>query len=415
MKPLLILWIYAILAVLDLAWGLYLSLLNYRNLGRAGDGLPEELHDAFSPDELTKAAAYSAARMRLSFVESPLGAILTLTIALSGLFGLYYGVVANIVVDGFFRGALFLGSILALSSLFGLPFSLYSTFVLEKRFGFNTTSLRTWCLDLLKSAVLGLILGFGLYYLFYRFMNAAGALWWLWAALAFSLVNLVLSFLYPLLIAPLFNKFSPLAAGSLSDRIGELGARLGFRFKGVYVMDGSKRSRHSNAYFTGFGASRRIVLYDTLLASMGEEEVLAVLAHEIGHWRKGHLAKGMALSIALSFAGFWILSLLAGYPPLYAAFGLPGPSTEALLLVFGLLSDPATFFLTPLLSAWSRRHEYEADRCAVENAGADALASALVKLNKENASNLHPHPLYSFWYYSHPTLVERLAAIRAKA
>ena len=406
-----ILIIYIALAGLDLVWGLFLTLLNYRNVERHKDAVPEGFHGTVTAEDHAKASAYSLAKMRLSFIEEPVVTVVTVAVAALGFFGYLDGLVGGLVAEPFLRGALFLGVVLLLSALVSAPSSLYSTFVLEKRFGFNTTSLKTWVLDTLKSAGISILIGLPLLWLLFAFMDGAGGLWWLWAALIFSVIELVLSVLYPLVIAPLFNKFTPLPEGSLAERIREMASRLGFRMGGIFVMDSSKRSRHSNAYFTGFGAAKRVVLYDTLVSTMGEDEVLAILGHEIGHEKKRHVVKMTAVSIVLSFIGFWLLSLLMAWPELYAAFGFAGPSKEAILLIYGLISGPATFFFTPLLSAWSRRHEYEADRYAAEASSAAALSSALLRLNHENASNLCPHPLYSFWYYSHPTLSERLAAL----
>jgi STE24 endopeptidase len=223
-----------------------------------------------------------------------------------------------------------------------------------------------------------------------------------------------MSILYPLLIAPLFNKFTPLPEGRLRDAIRDLAARLDFRTSGIFVMDGSRRSGHSNAYFTGIGRAKRIVLFDTLVNSMPEEELLSVLAHEIGHEKKRHVRKALAVSLVLSLAGFWVLSLLVPFLPLYQAFGLRAASSPAILVLLAFCSGPFTFLLTPLASLWSRKHEYEADRFAAQGVGSAAgMKSALLRLARENLSNLTPHPLYSFWHYSHPTIAERLAALEA--
>jgi STE24 endopeptidase len=403
---------YIALAVVDLAWGLFLTGLNYRSVARHSGDVPKELGAGVSAEEAAKSAEYSKARMRLSFVEGPVMAVIVLAAAAAGLFGLLGGVVDTLAVGAYWRGVVFLGVLILAQTLLATPFSIFSTFSLERRFGFNTTRVRTWLLDALKGAALSAALGLPLLYLLYAFIDGAGDLWWLIAAAVFSVIQLVLSILFPLVIAPMFNKFTPLPEGSLSTRIAELAGRLEFRVGGIFVMDGSKRSKHSNAYFTGLGRVKRIVLYDTLVSQMSEDEVLAVLAHEIGHEKKRHVLKMTAVSIALSFVAFWVLDLMMGWKALYAAFGFAGQSKHALLLILSLVSGPATFFLTPAFSAWSRKHEYAADAFAADAAGAAALGAALIRLNRENASNLWPHPLYSFWNYSHPTLVERLAAIR---
>ncbi len=412
MQPIAILATYVALAVLDLAWGLFLTVLNYSSVSRRGHQVPEELAASLSAEEVAKASAYSKAKMRMSFVAGPIMTAIVVAAAASGLFGLLDGVVAALALGAYWRGVLFLGVILVVQTILGIPISLYSTFSLERRFGFNTTKAGTWLFDMLKAALISVVLGLPLFYLLYAFIDGAGSLWWLWAAAIFSVINLALSLIYPLVIAPLFNKFTPLPEGSLSSRIADLAKRLEFRVSGIFVMDGSKRSRHSNAYFTGLGRVKRIVLFDTLVSQMSEEEILAVLAHEIGHEKKRHVLKGSIVSIALSFVAFWILDLFMDWGALYAAFGFVAPSKHALLLILALVTGPATFFLAPAFSAWSRKHEYEADAYSARAAGSEALASALVRLNRENASNLWPHPLYSAWYYSHPTLRERLAAIR---
>jgi STE24 endopeptidase len=406
-----ILWIYIAFAAADLVWGLFLTVLNYRNVRRNADSVPEPFRDKVTPEEHRKAAAYSLARMRLGFVSSPVVTALTLAAVVAGFFGLVELWIGGFVHREYLRGAAFLGAVGVLAGLVSLPFSLYSTFVLEKRFGFNTTTLKTWATDALKGLILSVVIGLPLLLLLFLFMDATGRLWWLWAFAALSLVNLGISVAYPLVIAPLFNKFSPLPEGSIAEKIRGLAERLDFKMSGIFVMDGSKRSKHSNAYFTGLGSTKRVVLFDTLVEQMSEEEILAVLAHEIGHEKKRHVLKGMALSLALSFVGFWVLSLLRHWVPLYPAFGFAGASKEALVFILGLASGPLTFFLAPAFSAWSRRHEYAADRFAAEAAGSEAMMSALLKLNRENASNLTPHPWYSFWYYSHPTLSERLRAL----
>ncbi len=225
-----------------------------------------------------------------------------------------------------------------------------------------------------------------------------------------------MTLLYPLVVAPLFNKFTPLPEGTLRDRILALADRLAFRTKGIFVMDASRRSRHGNAYFTGLGPVKRIVLFDTLVSTMSEDEVLAVLAHEIGHERRHHVRKMLALSIVLGLAGFWLLSLVVPWAALYRAFGFEGASSHAILVVLALASGPVTFAFRPLFSLWSRRHEREADHFAVDaTGGAGAMVSALVRLTNDNLSNLTPHPWYSFYHYSHPTVAERVASLEAYA
>jgi STE24 endopeptidase len=414
MSPDAILYCYAALSLVDLGWGSFLTSLNYRRVARRAGEVPESLRGAVSAEDAAKAAAYSKAKMRLSLAEEPVMTALVLAAAGLGLFGLLDSALGAAIGSAYWRGAAFLGAVIAAESLLAAPFSLYATFSLERRFGFNSTTLGTWLLDGLKSALISTALGLPLLYLLYAFIDGAGRLWWLWAAAIFSLVQVLLAMIFPALVAPLFNKFTPLAEGPLAARIEELADRLGFRNRGVFVMDGSRRSSHSNAYFTGIGRTKRIVLYDTLVEKMGEEELAAVLAHEIGHEKLRHVIKRTIASAAASFAAFFLLDRMTGWDALYAAFGFAGASKHALLLILGLISGPATFFLVPALSAWSRRDEYAADRYAARAVGPGPLSSALIRLNRDNASNLWPHRLYSAWYYSHPTLVERLSAIAGK-
>jgi STE24 endopeptidase len=297
-------------------------------------------------------------------------------------------------------------------SLFSLPFSLYRQFVIEERFGFNRMTWKLLLLDISKGALLSIIIMTPLLYGLFWFMDRAGNFWWIYAFAGFSLFQLVVMILYPTLIAPLFNKFSPLEEGSLKEKILALARKLDFRTSGIFVMDGSKRSSHSNAYFTGIGHAKRIVLFDTLVRQMDEEQLTAVLAHEIGHEKANHVKKRFAVSLLASLAGFYILSLLLDYTPLFQAFGFDNPSYHAAVVILSFCAGPVTFFLQPLLAVLSRRHEYEADRFSVEaTSSASGLKGALVRLSQKNLSNLTPHPWYSFYHYSHPTLAERISAM----
>jgi STE24 endopeptidase len=410
MNPSSILFAFIVFSLVDLGWSMFLLALNYREAGLHRSELPPYDRSGMSAEEVVKAQDYSREKMRLSSVDAVIGTFLVLLLAAVGFFGFLDSFLAPIG-SLYWRGAAFFGILFLGQAFLSAPFDLYGTFGIEKRYGFNTTNVRTWLLDRLKGALLAAAIGLPLLFLLYVFIDRTGGAWWLWAGAIFSLIDIVISLLFPLVIAPLFNKFSPLSDGSLKDRIGELSSRLAFRYGGVFVMDGSKRSRHSNAYFTGMGRVKRIVLFDTLIAQMSEDEVLAVLAHEIGHEKKRHILKMTFITIIFSFAAFWVLDLCMNWKDLYAAFGFAAPSKHALLFIVSLISGPATFFLTPCFSALSRKHEYEADAFAARATSPAAMGSALTKLNKENASNLWPHRLYSFWYYSHPTLADRLKAI----
>jgi STE24 endopeptidase len=297
-------------------------------------------------------------------------------------------------------------------SLPGLPLDWYDQFRLEDRFGFNTTTQKLWWLDRLKGLLLGIALGYPLLVLVLKLVEWTGPWWWLWAwgaLLGFQLLMLVLA---PVLILPLFNKFTPLPEGSLRARLLKLADQTRFRARSIQVMDGSKRSRHSNAFFTGFGGFRKIVLFDTLIQQLAEPELAAVLAHEIGHFKKKHIPKTLAASALGSLAGLYLVALLAKQDWFYRAFGFEPGSIVPALLLFGLLSGVVTFWFSPLAHWWSRRYEYQADAYAAEVMHEPgSLIGALRKLNEKNLSNLTPHPLYSGFYYSHPTLLEREQAL----
>jgi STE24 endopeptidase len=294
-----------------------------------------------------------------------------------------------------------------------LPMQWWDQFRLEQRFGFNTTTPQTWWLDRLKGLLLAAALGYPLLALVLQCVAWAGGLWWLWAWAALVAFQLLMSVLAPVLILPLFNKLTPLPDGTLRERLLALAARTRFRAAGIQVMDGSKRSKHSNAFFTGFGRLRKIVLFDTLIGQLAEPELEAVLAHEIGHWKKQHITKMLVLSAAGSLAAFAAIAWLARQPWFAGAFGFPADSGVApALLLFSLLAGAVMFWLSPLLHGMSRRFEYEADAYAKEVVGeAQPLIGALRKLNEKNLSNLTPHPVYSGFYYSHPTLLEREQAL----
>jgi len=310
------------------------------------------------------------------------------------------------------HGVLFcfaVGFILALASL---PADLYSTFGLEAKFGFNKTTLKLYLADKCKGAILGLVIGVPFLFVVLWLMQATGGYWWLWAFFFITGFQLLMIVIFPTLIAPWFNKFEPLKEGDFRDRILALADQVGFKTSGIYSMDGSKRSAHSNAYFTGIGKSKRIVLFDTLIEQMTADQGLAVLAHEMGHYKMKHIRRMLMVQTAFLFVGLYILSLLLDYPPLFVAFGLK-PSPHAALVLFSLLSGPFTFYLGPLMNLLSRKHEYEADRfAAITLRDGKPMEEALINLTVKNLANLTPHPWYSAYHYSHPTPTERIEAIR---
>jgi len=303
-----------------------------------------------------------------------------------------------------------------MSALFyalSLPFNLYSTFIIEQRYGFNQITWKLWLIDLAKGLLLSVVIGVPVLSGVLWFMNRYGqSLWWLYVWMLLALVQLLMTTVFPVLIVPLFNKLTPLPEGSLKRRIEAVVEKVRFRISGVFTMDGSKRSTHSNAYFAGMGRFRRIILFDTLVKTLGESELVAVLAHEIGHNQKRHVRTGVLLGLGSSFLALFVLSRIIHAPWFYESFGFKMPSSYAALFIFMKASGSFTFFLEPLFSMLSRKHEYEADRFAAEVMGtSQPMIQGLVKLTKDNLSNLTPHPLYSFFYYSHPTVMERITAL----
>jgi STE24 endopeptidase len=392
-----------------------LLLLNLRHAAASGAAVPDPLRGRVSEETALRSLGYTLARGRLALVSLAWGAATTLTLLLSGVLPWLEGWLAGRGLAGAHRFAAFLLLVSAATSLAALPLSLYGTFLLEARFGFNRTTWRTWAADQLKGLAVGLALGVPLLYATWFFASATGSLWWLWLWAFLAAVQALLVWIYPALIAPIFHRFAPLSEGELRDRLEALSRDAGFRTSGLFVMDASRRSSHSNAWFMGI-VRPRIVLFDTLLSAMTVDEAAAVLAHEIGHFRLRHVRKRLAAGLFSSLLGLWVLSRLVAWTPFFEAFGFAGPSWEAALAIVALGGGAFTFFLVPLSSWISRRQEHAADRYAVAHSRSpEALKGALVKLNGENLSNLHPHPWYSRWHYGHPTLLERLAAIDAAA
>ncbi len=387
-----------------------LTLLNLRTIHRNSGAVPVEFRDDIDSGTYRSSVAYNLTQGRFSMFLSVTGAVIVLAIVLSGFLGVIDNLVARIGLSAGLEGALFVAIVAAVFHVAAIPGSLYSQFSIEKRYGFNTMTAKTYILDEIKGLALSVILGVPVLLLFFRLVTSAGQFWWIYAFAAIAAFQLIITVIYPVLIAPLFNRFSPLEEGTLKTRIGELVESLKFSASGVLVMDGSKRSRHSNAYFTGFGRGRRIVLYDTLIRELEDDEIMAVLAHEIGHQKRKHIIMRLAVSLLLTLLSLWIIGMLINATALFTAFGMDRATAHGLLVVFAFCSGPFTFMLKPLFTSWSRRHEYQADRFASENGGrAGHLKRALIKLGKNNKTNLSPHPLYSFFHYSHPTLAERVA------
>ena len=361
-----------------------------------------------------KAADYTIAKLRVGLLELALGAAVLLGWTLLG--GL--SVLNQTLLNWFGAGGMgqqlaLLGAFILINSAIDLPLGLYQTFVLEVRFGFNKTTPKLWLMDLVKSSLLGVAIGLPIAWLILWLMGAAGAQWWVWAWGTWVALNLLLLWLFPTFIAPLFNRFTPLEDQLLQETVTRLMSQCGFASKGLFVMDGSKRSAHGNAYFTGFGTAKRVVFYDTLLTKLSTKEVAAVLAHELGHFNHRHIRQRMLVLFALALVAFALLGWLATQFWFYAGLGvqpnLGGPNNALAILLFLLTVPIVSFFITPLLSWMSRRHEFQADAYAVAHTSGQDLATALLKLYDDNASTVTPDPIYARFHYSHPPASERLA------
>jgi STE24 endopeptidase len=404
------------LGCLALQYGIETALLlvNLRH-ARRSRGVPPALAGRVDEATAERARAYTLANGRLALVQGALGTALAVAVLLSGVLPALDRELASRGVEGAHRFVAFLAILAAGGALLSLPFSAWRTFVVEARFGFNRTAVRGWLLDRAKGLAVEVVLGVPLLYATYAFMRFTGSRWWLWLFVFLAATQLFLLWLYPVVIAPLFNRFAPLPEGPLRERLVLLAEAAGFAHRGLYVMDASRRSGHSNAYFTGIFRPR-IVLFDTLVDGMAVDEAASVLAHEIGHFRARHVHRRLAVSLVSLLAALLVLSRLVPWPPLHAAFGFGAPTLHGAIAILSLAGGAFVFWLQPLASRLSRGHEYEADRYAVRLARSpEALKAALLRLSRENLSNLHPHPWYSAWHYSHPTLAERLAAIDREA
>jgi len=381
---------------------LWLSQRQIRHIRAHRDHVPAAFADRISLEDHQRAADYSCSKLRVGRVMLGWETLWLLLWTLGGGINLvdqwYSGLGFTTLVTGI--GVIF--TLTLISSVLDLPFSLYHTFVVEERFGFNKTTLSIWLVDMLKTTLLIALLGVPLLAAILWLMNQAGEHWWIYAWLLWMGFSLTMIWAYPAFIAPLFNKFSQLENSSLRTRIEDLLGRCGFQSRGVYVVDGSRRSSHGNAYFTGFGKNKRIVFYDTLLESLSEDEVEAVLAHELGHFKRKHINKSLLLSAAISAVGFALLAWFMRSEWFYSSLGVETVSTHAALILFMMIMPAFTYFISPLFSALSRKHEFEADEFAHSNSDYKALISALVSMYRDNASTLTPDPLHSMFYDSHP-------------
>ncbi|HEX9627215.1 MAG TPA: M48 family metallopeptidase [Acidiferrobacterales bacterium] len=401
--------------VAGLGLQIWLGLRHIRHVRAHRARVPRPFQGKVKPSAHRKAADYTVAKTRFGLVDGAIGALLLVGWTLGGGIDLLDGWLRDLHYGPLVTGTAFLIAAFLIMGLLDLPASLFLTFDIEERFGFNRTTPALFAADLVKQLALLLILGAPLAFAVLWLMQSAGGLWWFYVWLLWSGFTLLMLWAYPTLIAPLFNKFTPLKDAAVRKRVQALLKRTGFKSRGVYVMDGSRRSAHGNAYFTGFGKAKRIVFFDTLLKSLREKEIEAVLAHELGHFKRRHVLKRIVLSFAASLAGLALLGWLIGQPWFYAGLGVSRPSTHVALLLFLMVGPVFGFFLQPLLAWGSRRHEFEADAFAAEQADARALIDALVKLYQDNASTLTPDPLHSVFYDSHPPAPARIRHLQALA
>ena len=399
----------------------WLATRQLRHVAAHRGAVPEAFVGTIALSAHQKAADYTLAKGRFGLLTAAFGAAVLLGwTLLGGLDALNTGLRDALLPSwgGMGYQLALLAAFVVIGGLLELPFDVWSTFRIEQRFGFNRQTPRMFVVDLLKGTLVGAVIGLPIAALILWIMAATGALWWLWAWAAWVAFNLLVLVLYPTVIAPIFNKFEPLTDESLKARVQALMTRCGFASKGLFVMDGSRRSAHANAYFTGLGAAKRVVFFDTLLAKLDPAEVEAVLAHELGHFKHRHVTRRMLLMFAASLAGFALLGWLSGQAWFYTALGvrpnLEAPNDALALLLFLLAAPVFSYFISPLLARWSRKHEFEADAYACAQASGTDLAAALLKLHEDNASTLTPDPLYVRFYYSHPPASERLAALRRR-
>lgn len=406
---------FAAALVCSLLLKFWLATRQIRHVAQHRHAVPSAFSAQITLAAHQKAADYTIAQNRLAMLELAWGTAITLGWTLLGGLSWLNQLVMQWQEPGLVQQVALLASFTLIGALTDLPLGLYRTFVLEQRFGFNKTTWKLWLQDMLKSSLLGAIIGLPLVALVLWMMGATGAYWWLWTWGVWMGFSLLMQLVYPTWIAPLFNQFKPLEDAALKERVSTLMARCGFTAKGFYVMDGSKRSAHANAYFTGFGTSKRVVFYDTLLAQLAPAEVDAVLAHELGHFKHRHVMKRMASVFGLSLLGFAALGWISQQAWFYTGLGvmpnMQGPNDALALLLFMMVLPLLGTFISPLMAQASRKHEFEADAYAVAHTRGADLASALLKLYQDNASTLTPDPVYVKFYYSHPPASERLGRL----
>lgn len=409
-------WIFLVAVFFYLALQLWLARRHILHITAHRLAVPEEFREHIALPAHQKAADYTCAKSRLDMLDEVIGALWLLILTLGGGIAWLYSSWSALLAESLWRDALLIVSVVIASSVIGIPSALYRIFVIEQRFGFNKMSFGLWLADTVKQLLLGAVIGIPLLLLVLWLMGQMGAWWWLYVWLVWIAFQALLMAIYPTFIAPLFNKFTPLTDQTVKERIEQLLRKCGFATRGLFVMDGSKRSSHGNAYFAGWGRAKRIVFFDTLLQRLQPAEIEAVLAHELGHFKRRHIIKRMVWVAAVSLILLYLLAWLMEQAWFYAGLGVadygPLPQHGLALLLFGVSAPVFTFLLTPLASLYSRRHEFEADRYAAEQASASDLIHALVKLYEDNAATLTPDPLHSVFYDSHPPAAVRIARLQ---
>ena len=389
------------------------TLLDILNARHFNNKIPGEVDDVYPEDEYQKSIAYKKANYKFKLVSSTISLALMLLFFFLDGFALVDNYARSISDNPIIIGLLFFGIIMIGSDILSTPASYYRTFVIEEKFGFNKTTIATFFSDKIKSLIVMIIVGGALLSLIIWFYELTGKNFWIYAWVLISLFTMAMNMFYAKLIVPLFNKQTPLEAGDLRNTIESYSKRVGFQLKDIYIIDGSKRSTKANAYFSGFGSEKRITLYDTLLNDLSNEEIIAVLAHEVGHYKKKHIVTNLILSVILTGITLWFLSLFISNPLLSEALGVSQPSFHVGLVAFGILYSPISEITGLIMNFVSRKFEYQADNYASETYDGEALVSSLKKLSKKNLNNLTPHPAMVFIHYSHPTLLQRIKNIRS--
>lgn len=404
--------IFNLIVFILLAQFTFDAILEYLNSSKCSENLPGELKDIYDEKEYSRSILYEKTNRRFSLVSGAFNLLLILLMLFLGGFAYIHNLAGEFSQDEVWWTVVFFAILMLGSGILNFPFSIYHTFVIEERFGFNKTTLKTFLLDRVKGIFLAAIIGGGLLALISWIYLITGKSFWLYALGVITLFSLFMNFFYSTLIVPLFNRQTPLGEGELKDKIEEVSHHTGFRLDKVFVIDGSKRSAKANAYFSGLGAKKRIVLFDTLLNDLSVDEIVAVLTHEIGHYRKKHIYKGILISLVTTAFTLWLFSQFAGSYELSAALGVAEPAFHIALVGFGILYSPISMLLGLAGNYLSRKHEFQADAFAAKHFEAVHLSNALKKLSVKNLSNLQPHPLYVFFNYSHPPLLERLKALK---